>query len=681
MEKDFGCPITHLAEGNNIDHIRNALVEALENNGGYLAIVCGNCPKRKEVFGHAFINDVHLKDCCVATRNLAVWIAFGKLRGLDLNRFIENGDMSPLRQPSTSLPCLFFDRTPFCCIGRSGKEHCGVKINNKNAEIVADSLLLAQLHILHYAGFRNSKLLAVGKEAGKSMVGNDDLGYGNYNFSDASSLNKCFDHLDLRKTDLLVSFAFLPHCTIWRDRSKNFNSFWSTFLKTIVPILAVVCKDLGGTEELTSHLEQHKAIAWSKCRYGFNRKPQVWAQIRGGQNTVHIRMLKEVGEDYTPEDVSSVMADLGSLGFEARVAASSKEAVLKEMSEQGLKAAKNLEEVAKQAIDAYELLLTPEVEDMVFVYLRNYVKSMKNTSNWQPEKLKAALEKLFVVAPGLEVWMAKQRRGEYMYWDPIQEHSERGPLKKHVKMYRGLLAAATILGASSHDANAHAVTNWDNVLDKVWQYILEKEPALVDKLNLDARSPYQTVKKVLDFFKDREAGGKKRARDDRSVTDFGVVNGSSVKEQFTRMFKQVVQYDINEEGVVGPGKKNIHPNSVLFDLTKDDRASLKKLYQRNKGATAEEEYKDLIRKLAIAANAVEAGTGSVEDHDNLAVKVQAAEDAYVAVLVDGGFPKQDATDIAELECDLAQFREGGINSDEEIVAQTKTSLESLTTRH
>lgn len=47
----IGCPITHLSGGNNRDHARGAISEALEKNDGELAIVLGNCPKMKKCLG------------------------------------------------------------------------------------------------------------------------------------------------------------------------------------------------------------------------------------------------------------------------------------------------------------------------------------------------------------------------------------------------------------------------------------------------------------------------------------------------------------------------------------------------------------------------------------------------------------------------------------------------------
>lgn len=225
---------------------------------------------------------MQLQDCCIATRNLGVWIAFATLRGDDLHRF-ENRDVSPLRHPNYSLPCLFFDRTLYCCIGCSNEDHCKAKIENSFAEDVADSVLLAQLYIVHLAGCKIS-MLAVGKEAGKSFFGQQIRGnchdnYGNHVFSEASYLHRCFSLLDLDQIDLLVSFHFLPHCTIWRDKFEDHGWFWRTFLETIMPILVIICKKLetaGSKDALTSHLEQHKDSAWSMCRFGFCASPGVW---------------------------------------------------------------------------------------------------------------------------------------------------------------------------------------------------------------------------------------------------------------------------------------------------------------------------------------------------------------------------------------------------------------------
>jgi len=305
-------------------------------------------------------------------------------------------------------------------------------------------------------------------------------------------------------------------------------------------------------------------------------------------------MVIAFGPDYDEEDVSSVMADLGSLGFPAHVAARSMEAVLKELSQQGFKAAKNAVDAASQAIDAYRGLLTPEVEETMFRYLRDHVKDVK-----QQEKVEAAMNKFLIMAPLLEDLRAAQRGGHYMYWDPVVDNVTSGLSHlKPVEMYRGLIAAAKYLGPSRQSAIAHAVTDWDIVLNKVRQYISENEeknPDLVNLLDWEARSSYGMVKAFLEFYQNHEFEKKieekpwinLRARDDRSLTTFGVVHGGTVSKQLQRIFKQVDDYGIDENGNLGPGKNKIHANSCLSGLTQADRARVVALACEKEGATAE----------------------------------------------------------------------------------------------
>ena len=78
-----------------------------------------------------------LKNCCPSVINLITMMAAAVLENNQWRRFLEDGDVAPLRSRLGGI--LGAERVPYCPENCSEVENCRVRISNNNVSTVADS--------------------------------------------------------------------------------------------------------------------------------------------------------------------------------------------------------------------------------------------------------------------------------------------------------------------------------------------------------------------------------------------------------------------------------------------------------------------------------------------------------------------------------------------------------------